>query len=69
MNYRRFVTYNVAGGIGWVWSMLLIGYYLSSVFPNVDKHIELVIVIIVFLSILPAVIEVLRSRRRKAAAP
>jgi membrane-associated protein len=69
MNYRRFVTYNVAGGVGWVWSMLLIGYFLSSVIPDVDKHIELVIVVIVFLSILPAVVEVLRSRRTKAAAP
>jgi membrane-associated protein len=69
MNYRRFVTYNVAGGILWVWSMLLIGYSLSSVIPNIDQHIELVIVIVVFLSILPAVIEVLRNRRSKAAAP
>jgi membrane-associated protein len=69
MNYRRFVTFNVVGGILWVWSMLLTGYFLSSVIPNIDKHIELVIVMVVFLSILPAVIEVLRNRRSKAAAP
>jgi membrane-associated protein len=69
MNYRRFVTFNVVGGILWVWSMLLTGYFLSSVIPNIDQHIELVIVIVVFLSLLPAVIEVLRNRRSKAAAP
>jgi hypothetical protein len=39
------------------------------VIPNVDKNIELVIVIVVVLSILPAVIEVLRNRRSKADAP
>ncbi len=69
MNYRRFVTFNVVGGILWVCSMLLTGYFLSSVIPNIDQHIELVIVIVVFLSLLPAVIEVLRNRRSKAAAP
>jgi membrane-associated protein len=69
MNYRRFVSYNVVGGVLWVWSMLLTGYFLSSVIPNVDKNIELVIVIVVVLSILPAVIEVLRNRRSKADAP
>jgi membrane-associated protein len=69
MNYRRFVTFNVMGGILWVWSMLLTGYFLSSMIPNIDQHIELVIVIVVFLSLLPAVIEVLRNRRSKAVAP
>ena len=67
MNYRRFVTYNVAGGILWVWSMLLIGYSLSSAIPNVDKHIHLVIIVVIFLSILPGVIEVVRSRGHKRA--
>src|SRR5262249_45935731 len=34
MNYRHFVTYNVMGGLLWVWSMLLGGYWLGSVIPN-----------------------------------
>jgi membrane-associated protein len=68
MNYRRFVTFNVMGGILWVWSMLLVGYSLSSTIPNIDRHIHLVIVIVVVLSILPAVIEVLRNRNQKQGA-
>jgi membrane-associated protein len=69
MNYRRFVTYNVLGGILWVWSMLLTGYSLSSMIPNVERHVHLVIVIVVVLSILPAVIEVLRNKGRKQTSP
>ncbi len=67
MNYRRFVTYNVLGGVLWVWSMLLIGYSLSSAIPNIDQHIHLVILVVIFLSILPGVIEVVRSRGHKRA--
>lgn len=68
MNYRRFVSYNVFGGILWVCSMVLLGYSLGSAVPNIDRHIHLVIVVVVFLSILPAIIETLRHRRRGAAS-
>jgi membrane-associated protein len=63
MQYRRFVTYNVVGGVLWVWSMALLGYSLGRVVPDIDRHIHLVIVVVVFLSILPGIIEYLRSRR------
>jgi membrane-associated protein len=61
MNYRRFVSYNVFGGIGWVVSMTGIGYGLASVWPNVTKHIEKLIILIIFLSLLPGMIAYLRS--------
>jgi membrane-associated protein len=67
MNYRRFVTYNVAGGILWVFSMILTGFLLGSAVPDINKHIHYVIAIVIVLSILPAIIEVLRSRRKSAA--
>jgi membrane-associated protein len=67
MNYRRFVTYNIAGGILWVFSMVLTGYLLGSAVPNINKHLHYVIGIVIFLSILPAIIEVIRSRRKSAA--
>jgi len=56
MNYRRFVSYNVFGGIGWVLSMTTIGYGLASVWPDVTKHIEKLIIVIIFLSLLPGII-------------
>ena len=67
MNYRRFVTYNIAGGVLWVFSMVLTGYLLGSAVPNISEHIHLVIAVVIILSILPAVIEVIRNRRKSAA--
>ncbi|MEO6025260.1 MAG: VTT domain-containing protein, partial [Candidatus Binatia bacterium] len=63
MDYRKFVTFNVAGGVLWVWSTSLLGYSLGRVVPDIDRHIHLVIVVVVFLSLLPAVFEYWRSRR------
>lgn len=56
MQYSRFLAYNLIGGVAWVWSMLLIGLFLGRTFPGVAKHIELIIVVVVLLSILPALI-------------
>jgi membrane-associated protein len=69
MRYRDFATYNVIGGAGWVLSMTLLGYGLGRSIPNLPQHIEKVIVVVVFLSILPGIVEYLRARRRAAAAP
>lgn len=71
MNYRKFVTYNVVGGVLWVWSMVLGGYFLGRlVGPEVlGKRIHWVIVVVVLLSILPAIIESLRARRKKRPNP
>jgi membrane-associated protein len=63
MEYRKFVSYNVIGGILWVWSTSLLGYSLGRVVPDIDRHIHLVIVVVVFLSILPGIIEFWRARR------
>lgn len=67
MPYRRFVLFNIIGAVGWILSMTLTGYLLGSVVPNIDQHIEKVIVVVVFVSLLPGIIEYLRSRRRPAS--
>jgi membrane-associated protein len=64
MNYRRFVTYNIMGGVLWVFSMVLGGYIMGKSIPNLDKYIHLVIVIVVFLSILPAIVEIYKAKRK-----
>lgn len=69
MDYRRFWIYNLVGGAVWIWSMLLVGYFLGSRFPGIDKHLELVILVVIFLSILPGIVSWLRARRAGAAAP
>jgi membrane-associated protein len=62
MDYRQYTLYNVIGGVGWIWSMLLIGYFLGRYIPGVEKHIEVMILVIIFLSLLPGIISYLRAR-------
>jgi membrane-associated protein len=67
MNYRRFVSFNIFGGILWVCSLILLGYSLGSVIPDIDSHIHLVIVVVIFLSILPGILEAVRHRRKSSS--
>ena len=69
MQYRRYTVYNVIGGLAWIWSMLFIGYFLGRYIPGIGDHIEIVILVVIFLSFLPGVISWLRSRRRSPKRP
>jgi membrane-associated protein len=68
MRYRTFLTFSVAGGILWIWSMLLTGYLLGRYVPGVANYIEIVILVVIFLSLLPGIISWLRARRKTPAA-
>jgi membrane-associated protein len=69
MTYRHFAAYNVVGGMLWVMSMTLTGYFLGRVIPDLDKQLHLVVAVVIFLSLLPGLIAWLRSRSRPPAAP
>jgi membrane-associated protein len=62
MEYKRFIFYNVTGGILWIVLFVLLGYFFGNI-PAVEKNFTLVIFAIIFLSILPPVIEYVRSRK------
>src|ERR1044072_3786638 len=71
MSYRQFLAFNVVGGFAWVFSMILAGYFLGTVVERafgikLEDHIEKVVVVVVFLSLLPPVFEYIKSRREKA---
>ena len=66
MDYKTFAIYNVIGGTAWIWSMLFTGYFLGRYVPGIDKYIEVVIIVVIFLSILPGIIGWWRERRRHA---
>jgi membrane-associated protein len=73
MSYRSFALFNVAGGLAWVASMVLSGYFLGSLLSSrfgidLDEHIEWVVIIVVMLSLIPPFVEYLKSRREKARA-
>ena len=67
MSYRSFIMYNVVGAILWIWSMLLTGYILGRTLPGAAQHIEKIILLVIFLSILPGIISWLRERSKKKA--
>jgi membrane-associated protein len=63
MSYRQFLVYNVVGAIVWVVSFTLLGYFFGNQ-PIVKKNFTLVIGAIIVISVLPAVWEIIRSRKR-----
>jgi len=66
MEYRRFVFYNVAGGVGWVVSMTSAGYLMGQ-FPVIGSNIHIVVLIVIVLSLIPIAVELLRERRRRSS--
>ena len=71
MRYARFALFNVIGGVAWVVAFTLAGYLFGNV-PVVKRNFHFVIVAIIILSVLPPIIEYLRTRRESvatAAAP
>ena len=80
MTYKKFITYNIVGGFLWVTSMLFAGYFLGGVVEKtvqkvfgiegfkLENHIDKVVIVIVFLSIVPMIIEYLKARREKKLA-
>jgi len=71
MEYRRFLFYNVFGGLGWVVSMTMAGYLLGQIIPGAIKRLDAIIVIVVFVSILPGIVAFARNKlkaRREAAS-
>ena len=71
MRYRDFLLYNIFGGLFWVTSMLLAGYFLGSLVESafgikLEEHIDKVVIVVVFLSILPIIIEFLKAKFGKS---
>ncbi|MEI7644984.1 MAG: DedA family protein [Chloroflexales bacterium] len=66
MPYRQFVTFNVVGGVIWATLFLCAGYFFGQ-FEFVQKNFELVALAIIFVSVLPIMIEFMLARMRRAA--
>jgi membrane-associated protein len=63
MRYSRFLAFNVFGGIGWVFSLTMLGYALGNV-DIVRRNFEKVILLIIFVSVLPVLKEMWSARRK-----
>jgi len=67
MHYGTYLIYSVCGGAAWICSMTLVGYFLGSI-QGVSRYLHLIIVAVIVISFIPAVVEVVRERRRRASA-
>ncbi len=70
MPYRTYLPYSILGGILWIFSMVLAGYFLGGLVEQtfgikLQDHIEKVVIVVVFLSLLPPLIEYLKHKRDK----
>ncbi len=65
MNYSRFLAYNIVGGLAWVASFIVLGYFFGNI-PIVKRNFSFVIVGILIVSVLPGVIEFVRHRWKKS---
>ena len=66
MNYRTFLFFNLIGGALWAIGLTLLGFFLGSVVPNVDRYLLPIIALIIFISVLPSVIHILRDHTMRA---
>lgn len=67
MPYRQFLPFSILGGALWIGSMVLAGYFLGGVIENalgikLEDHIEKVVIVVVFLSLLPPIIEFIKHK-------
>ena len=69
MPYARYFAFDVAGGILWGGGMILVGYTLGRQIPNISENIHYVIAVVIFLSLLPPIIGMLRARSAGASKP
>ena len=65
MQYRRFLFYNVFGGVLWVASLSWAGYLLGTLIPDISRYIHIVVVVVIVLSMVPVVVELWKARRRQ----
>lgn len=63
MTYKRFIAYNILGGIGWIATFVLGGYFFGNI-PLVKNNFALIILAIIIISVLPAIIEFVRQRHQ-----
>jgi membrane-associated protein len=62
MSYGHFITWNIIGGITWVMTFSMLGYFFGNI-PFVQNNFELVIIAIVLISFIPAVLEAIKARQ------
>ncbi len=67
MDYPRFLSFNIIGGVAWITLFLFAGYFFGNI-PVIQRNFEYVVIVIILLSVVPVLIEWIKHRRERAAA-
>jgi membrane-associated protein len=65
MNYRLYLMFSIVGGVAWIGSLILAGYFFGNI-PIIKDNLTLMILVIIFISLVPAISEFIRHRRQRA---
>lgn len=65
MHYRTFLSFNVIGGFGWTLLLTLSGYLLGLAFPQTERYLNIIIILIIVISVLPIVFEWFKERKQR----
>lgn len=65
MRYRHFVMFSALGSLAWISSVTLAGYFFGNI-PVIKENLTLMVLVIVFVSFIPAILEYWRQRRKSA---
>ena len=63
LDFKKFVWYNIIGCVAWVFSMILAGYFLGRAFPDIQKKLEYVVILIILISMIPVVWTYIKQKR------
>lgn len=66
MEYKKFIIFNVVGGLIWAVGVTLLGYFLGNSIPNVDKYLLPIALLIIFVSIAPGLWHLLKDQDKRA---
>ena len=63
MDFKKFALLNIAGGIAWVFSMTLLGYFLGAKFPILREHLEKMVILLIIITLIPILRTFLKERK------
>ena len=64
MPYKNFISYNIVGGFVWSFLVILLGFFLGKVIPNLDGYLLPIVLVIIFVSFLPVIFEVMKAKKK-----
>ena len=67
MKYSTFTAYNIIGGLLWVLSTVLGGYFLGRIIPDIERYVQLIIIVVIALSFVPVLAGYMKRRKSKAS--